>query len=191
MFCYLFVFFIVSKRLTLLSNWADDKQTSWIIALWWLSVSLWRICITFFDQVGHFASIKLCLALSHQGAIIKIPVVRCHYLWCLGAQLETENKILSRKSQFLNQKWSLICWVSKLEPENSHFWFTLTGPLSWTKLRIVVKKMYFLFKTKFQDEMLQEFLADVAACLTSLLWSSRAGTNPLITSFFIGTKSFK
>ena len=27
--------------------WADDKQTSWIIALWWLSVSLWRICITF------------------------------------------------------------------------------------------------------------------------------------------------
>ena len=33
-----------------------------------------------FDQVGHFASIKLCLALSHQGAIIKIPVVRCHYL---------------------------------------------------------------------------------------------------------------
>ena len=33
-----------------------------------------------FDQVRHFASIKLCLALSHQGAIIKIPVVRCHYL---------------------------------------------------------------------------------------------------------------
>ena len=29
-----------------------------------------------FDQVGHFASIKL----SHKGAIIKIPVVRCHYL---------------------------------------------------------------------------------------------------------------
>ena len=28
-------------------NWADDKQISWIIALWWLSVSLWRICITF------------------------------------------------------------------------------------------------------------------------------------------------
>ena len=26
---------------------ADDKQTSWITALWWLSVSLWRICITF------------------------------------------------------------------------------------------------------------------------------------------------
>ena len=28
-------------------NWADDKQTSWITALWWLSVSLWRIYITF------------------------------------------------------------------------------------------------------------------------------------------------
>ena len=35
----------------------------------------------FFDQVGYFASIKLC-----QGAIIKIPVVRCHYLLCLGPQ---------------------------------------------------------------------------------------------------------
>ena len=33
-----------------------------------------------FDQVGYFASIKLCQALSRQGAIIKIPVVRCHYL---------------------------------------------------------------------------------------------------------------
>ena len=67
-------------------NWADDKQTSWIIALWWLSVSLWRICITFFDQVECFASIKLCQALTRQGAIIKIPVVRFPYLWCLGAQ---------------------------------------------------------------------------------------------------------
>ena len=38
------------------------------------------------DQGLHFASIKLCLALSHQGAIIKIPVIRCHCLWCLGAQ---------------------------------------------------------------------------------------------------------
>ena len=44
-----------------------------------------------FDQVGHFASIKLCLVLSHQGAIIKIPVVRCHCLWCLGAQLDSSN----------------------------------------------------------------------------------------------------
>jgi hypothetical protein len=30
--------------------------------------------------VGYFASIKLCQALSRQGAKIKIPVVRCHYL---------------------------------------------------------------------------------------------------------------
>ena len=35
-----------------------------------------------FDQVGHFASIKLCLALSRQGAEIKISVVRC----CLYVQ---------------------------------------------------------------------------------------------------------
>ena len=41
----------------------------------------------FFDQVGYFASIKLCQALSRQGAIIKIPVVRCHYLLCSSAQL--------------------------------------------------------------------------------------------------------
>ena len=40
----------------------------------------------FFDQVGYFASIKLCHALSRQGAIIKIPVVRCHYLLCSSAQ---------------------------------------------------------------------------------------------------------
>ena len=39
------------------------------------------------DQGLHFASIKLCLALSRQGAKIKIPVVRCHYLLCLGPQL--------------------------------------------------------------------------------------------------------
>ena len=39
-----------------------------------------------FDQVKYFASIKLCQALSRQGAKIKIPVVRCHYLLCLSAQ---------------------------------------------------------------------------------------------------------
>ena len=33
-----------------------------------------------FDQVEYFGSIKLCQALNRQGAIIKIPVVRCHYL---------------------------------------------------------------------------------------------------------------
>ena len=38
------------------------------------------------DQGLHFASIKLCLALSHQGAIIKFPVVRCHCLLFLGTQ---------------------------------------------------------------------------------------------------------
>jgi hypothetical protein len=43
------------------------------------------------DQGLHFASIKLCLALSRQGAIIKIPVVRCHCLWCLGAQFTGKN----------------------------------------------------------------------------------------------------
>ena len=41
----------------------------------------------FFDQVEYFASIKLCQALSRQGAKIKISAVRCHYLLCSTAQL--------------------------------------------------------------------------------------------------------
>ena len=32
----------------------------------------------FFDQVEYFASIKLCQALSRQGAVIKIPVTICY-----------------------------------------------------------------------------------------------------------------
>jgi hypothetical protein len=38
--------------------------------------------LLFFDQVEYFASIKLCQALSRQGAKIKISAVRCHYLLC-------------------------------------------------------------------------------------------------------------
>ena len=45
-------------------NWADDKQTSWIIALWWLSVSLCRICITLVLPSRIFCIIKLSQALS-------------------------------------------------------------------------------------------------------------------------------
>ena len=54
----------------------------------------------FFDQVEYCASIKLCQALSRQGAIIKIPVVRCHYLWCSSAQL------------ILPQKLNTVLWNS-------------------------------------------------------------------------------
>ena len=39
-------------------------------------------------------------------------------------------KMLGWKSPFLTHKWYLISQVSKTEPENSYFWFTLTGPLS-------------------------------------------------------------
>ena len=46
--------------------------------------------LLFFDQVEYFASIKLCQVLSRQGAIIKIPVVRCHYLLCSSAQLDDD-----------------------------------------------------------------------------------------------------
>ena len=39
-----------------------------------------RFASLLFDQVGYFASIELCQALRRQEAIIKISVVRCHYL---------------------------------------------------------------------------------------------------------------
>ena len=45
-----------------------------------------RFALLFFDQVGYFASIKLCQALSRQGAKIKISAVRCHYLLCSARQ---------------------------------------------------------------------------------------------------------
>ena len=32
----------------LLCFWAEEQQTSWVIAPWWLSVSTWQICITLF-----------------------------------------------------------------------------------------------------------------------------------------------
>ena len=54
--------------------------------------------------------------------------------------------MLGRKFQFLIQEWSLIWWVSKLEPENSNFWFTLKGPLfdpslerSWPEFFKIIK----------------------------------------------------
>ena len=55
----------------------------------------------FFDQVEYFASIKLCQALSRQGAIIKIPVVRCHYLLCSSAQLNSQKQAII---QFLSSR---------------------------------------------------------------------------------------
>ena len=66
--------------------WAAKQQTSWIIALWWFCVSLWRICITFVSPSNsqklrapssrsechfHFASIDPCNCPSVQ---------RCHVI---------------------------------------------------------------------------------------------------------------
>ena len=63
---------------SLKTHWAAKQETSWIIAPWWFSVSLWRICTTFIWPRGsiklpapfsqsechlHFASIRLCMAL--------------------------------------------------------------------------------------------------------------------------------
>ena len=76
----IFIFVRLKSRNICLSfnYWAAKQQTSWVIALWWLSVSPWRICITFVWPRGslkltapsswlerhlHFASIRLCLAL--------------------------------------------------------------------------------------------------------------------------------
>ena len=59
----------------------------------------------FFDQVGYFASIKLCQALlSHQGAIIKIPVVRCHYLLCLSTQYFNQRVLQPRPRGVAKEK---------------------------------------------------------------------------------------
>ena len=63
-----------------------------------------------FDQVEHFASIKLCLVLSHQGAIIKIPVFRCHCLLCLGAQLEDENRVPFEHYNYIDR--TFVCYLS-------------------------------------------------------------------------------
>ena len=58
--------------------WAAKQQISWIIAPWWICVSLWQICITIVWLSGsrklpapsswserhlHFELIRLCLAL--------------------------------------------------------------------------------------------------------------------------------
>ena len=59
--------------------WADDKQISW-------SYRPLADLHNFFWPSKYFASIKLCQALSRQGAKITIPVVRCHYLLCSSAQ---------------------------------------------------------------------------------------------------------
>ena len=67
-----------------------------------------------FDQVEHFASIKLCLALSRQGAEIKIPVVRCHYLLCSARQF----------SQFsLNKRQDNMCSDRIFHQKLSKFYF--------------------------------------------------------------------
>ena len=60
------------------------------------------------DQGLHFASIKLCLALSRQGAIIKIPVVRCHCLWCLGAQFLSETDTMTKAKSWEIYKLQLL-----------------------------------------------------------------------------------
>ena len=73
------------------SYWAAKQQTSWVIAPWWFSVSLWLICITFVWPRGslkltapssrserhrHFASIRLSLALLF---IISILVDKANF----------------------------------------------------------------------------------------------------------------
>ena len=62
---HIFWSFAVNWKKFKFSNSAVQQHTSWVIALWWLSVSLWRICITFVWPRSTFASIKLCQASSH------------------------------------------------------------------------------------------------------------------------------
>ena len=63
---------LVYRYVRALSHWAEEQQISWVIDPWWLSVSPWRICITFlwprsslkltgpssrFEHHLHFASL--------------------------------------------------------------------------------------------------------------------------------------
>ena len=52
------------------------------------------------------------------------------------------------KSRFLIQKWCHIFQVSKLKPENCHFWFTLTGLLTLAQIgqSCLKTKSFFLLK---------------------------------------------
>ena len=77
-----------------------------------------------FDQVGHFASIKLCLVLSHQGAIIKIPVVRCHYLLCLGPQLSLITTWLCRRHLPAKYDFLVLLVMSDTIIQQSEFFHT-------------------------------------------------------------------
>ena len=89
------------------------QQTSWVIALWWFCVSLWRICITLVwpsnslkltasssrsEHNLHFASIRLCLALL---LIISIEFT-----------LQKKNK---QKLQCLNPEYltQITTWLSQ------------------------------------------------------------------------------
>ena len=68
--------------------------------------------------------------------------------WLLNWKLKTE--ILGWKSRFLTQKWCLISQISKLKPWNSHFWFTLKGPLK------VLHRLVFLFRLLHSSRSIQK-----------------------------------
>ena len=60
--------------------------------------------------------------------------------------------MLGWKSRYLTHKWYLISQVSKPDPENSYFWFTLTGPVTLClqlakKERLLISKSFRSFLT--------------------------------------------
>ena len=71
-----------------------------------------RFASLLLDQVRYFASIKLCQALSRQGAIIKIPVVRCHYLLCSSAQYAEKAQCVKSACLLLRVQISVLAKVT-------------------------------------------------------------------------------
>ena len=73
-----------NQLLWLCVNWAAKQQTSWVIAPWWLSVSPWRICITFVWPRG---SLKLTVLSSNWNVICILHLSDCAWLCWLSSQL--------------------------------------------------------------------------------------------------------
>ena len=102
------------------ANWATKQQTSWVITLWWFSVSFWRICITLVWPRGflklaapsnrserhlHFVLIRLCLALLFTVSIIQLQVYEVSWSWAQPKNLLTWNspRLGSKQNSTLNR----------------------------------------------------------------------------------------
>ena len=119
----------------------------------------------FFDQVGYFASIKLCQALSRQGAIIKIPVVRCHYLLCSSAQWPDWGNSMTSKILDWKFKTDLMC-VETIQYKE--FWIVLTQIRRLFNLKDYENKKVFINNWNFLVLLADLFFSEILQVLVSL-----------------------